>query len=121
MSSIITTTQTLTAAGAGPPIQVLPPAQNGFFSSGYLEPGILVQLSSGASLTYNIEISGDNAFVQGYVAATGLWLPVTQMVGLTASAVNTLGAVVRAIRANITIYSSGTLTFQFCQLANFGA
>jgi hypothetical protein len=119
--SIITTTQKLSALGAGAPIQVLPPAQAGFFSGGYLEPGILVQLSSGASLTYNIEVSGDDALVQNYVAANGLWLPVTNMSALTASAVNTLGAVVRAIRANITIYSSGTLTFQFCQLANFGA
>lgn len=120
MSKFLTSGYSLKAAGAGVPLPLFPPAQNGLFSVGYLEPAILVQLSSGASLTYSIEVTGDDTQIPTYIEANGVWVPFTNMTGLTASNAGTIGACVKAIRANITAYTSGTLTLQLVQLQNFG-
>jgi hypothetical protein len=68
-------------------------------------------------MTYNIEVTGDDPSAPGWTNATGNWVPFTNFSALTASAVGTLGAMVGALRANVTSYSSGTLTFQFVQLS----
>lgn len=116
MPGIITTTQTITSQIAGAPVPVLPVREAGFYSGGYQQPAILVFVSSGASLTYNIEVTGDDTQIPTYVVANGVWVPFTNMSGLSASAAGTLGAIVKAIRVNVTAYSSGTLIWQFCQL-----
>lgn len=82
-----------------------------------VEPvGLLAILSSGASLTYNFEVTGDDVQAPGYSAATGNWIaPQAGWSGLTASAVETLGGYVTAVRLNVTAYTSGTVTFQVVQ------
>ena len=79
-------------------------------------PTLLCYVSSGASLTYSIEVTGDDMQAAGYSPSTGNWVGFTGMTGLTASAVGTLGGVVTAVRAHVTAYSSGSLTFQFPQI-----
>ena len=108
---------TLSGVGTSAPFQVTPPL---FVSSsaGFLPPAILASLSSGASLTYSIQVTGDNCLASGYNAATGNWVPFTGMAGLTASAASTLGAAVVCIRASVTSWTSGTLVLQFVQQGN---
>jgi hypothetical protein len=116
-----TATAALNAAGVTPAIIVLSPGWVGTFGKTIdvvpFQPGILVSLSAGASLTYSVEVTGDDVAVPGYNAATGNWSTFTGMGGLSVSAVGTLGAAVAAIRAHITSYSSGTLTLQVAQVA----
>ena len=107
----------LSAVGATTPVRIIGEYDNGYpRAPRILQPGIIAIASTGATLTYNIEVTGDDLDAAGYSAATGNWAPLNGMSGLTATAVNTLGAAVTAIRARVTAYTSGTLTFQFIQL-----
>ena len=115
MAQFITRTAIISSQTFSVHFPVFPPDTTGYWSSGYLQPGILAILSSGASMTYNIEVTGDDPTVAGWKNSTANWIPFTNMSGLTASATGTLGAMVTAIRANVTAYTSGTLTFQFIQ------
>jgi hypothetical protein len=81
---------------------------NGRYSSGIL-PGIIATVSSGASLTYNVEITGDDIDAYGYNPANGNWNIFDNMDGLTASANGTLVAAVMAFRINVTAYTSGSV------------
>lgn len=121
MSTPVTSSYTLNSQAAGAPIVILPPRQGGFWSGGFQQPGIIVALSSGASLTYNVEVTGDDTQIPTYVLANGVWVPFTGMAGLTASALGTLGAMVRAIRLNVTGYVSGSAKIQVVQLSPTGA
>jgi hypothetical protein len=77
----------------------------------------LVFVSSGAVLTYNIEVTGDDVLAPGYSPATGNWQPIgAAFTGLSVSAVDTLGATVTAVRLHVTAWTSGTATLQFPQL-----
>ena len=116
-----TSTQVVAASGAQTPIAVLSPVNIVSRTGGYLQPGIIVLVSSGASLQYNIEVSGDDVLASGYVASTGVWVPFTGMSALTATAIGTLGAAVQAVRLNVTTYASGTITFQFIQMTSKGS
>ena len=112
----------LSAVGATWPIRVYSPLHSaGFSNPSYGQraqlPGILVCLSSGANLTYTVEVTGDDLDAAGYSPATGNWVPFTGLVNLTASSASTLGAAVTAIRLNVTAYTSGTATFQFIQFS----
>ena len=113
--NIVLTQVALTSATTSNPIAIFPPMGLGNWSSGYLQPSILVQLSSGASLTYSVEVSGNDPDNPNYVEANAVWVGFTNMTGLTASAVATLGAMVKAVRLNCTAYTSGTLTMQIVQ------
>lgn len=117
MPGFITQTVTVSSQNYSRHITVFPPGGQGTWYAGYLQPSVLVLLSSGASMTYNIEVTGDDPSAPGWTNATGNWVPFTNFSALTASAVGTLGAMVGALRANVTSYSSGTLTFQFVQLS----
>lgn len=112
LNQVVLTSQTTSA-----PIPVAAPLVLGNWSGGYLQPTILVNLSSGASITYNIEVSGNDVEKVGYTAASAIWVPLsTALTGATASTVVPLTSMIKAIRANVTTYVSGTLTFQFIQL-----
>lgn len=117
---LLSATVTLGQAGATAPIAVAATGHVGPFNAApsgvAYQPSILVSLSSGASLTYSIEVTGDDVVAPGYNAATGNWSTFTGMGALTASAAGTLGAAVTAVRAHITSYTSGTLTLQFVQV-----
>ena len=79
-------------------------------------PGILAYVAPGSSLTYNIEVTGDDPFAAGYTPGNGLWVPFPGMTGLTATVAGSLGVLVRALRLNVTAYVSGSVTLQFIQL-----
>lgn len=76
----------------------------------------MVNVSSGASLTYNVEITADDIAHPKYNPATGNWFPITGFAGQTASVTGVLSGACRGIRVNVTTYGSGTLTYSFCQL-----
>ena len=102
-------TQTLSAAGPGQFVQMIPVGRN------MPSPSILVNVAAGSSLTYQIEVSGDDPTVPGYNPATGNWFAFTGLAGLTASQVGSLGALVALVRLNVTAYTSGKVTWQFVQ------
>jgi len=110
MRGFALSTQVLSAAGASVPVVVLPQSV-----TASLPPAIICNLSSGASMTFNVEITGDDVMATGYNSATGNWAPMSTMTGLTGSAQAALGVVITGIRVNITNYGSGALTFQFPQ------
>lgn len=99
----------LSSVSASAPV----PVTRDLTSTRYLPPAILCNVSAGGSLTYSVEVTGDALQAPGYVPANGNWFPFTNMSGLTASAVGTLGAQVTGIRFRITAYTSGSLTAQF--------
>jgi hypothetical protein len=124
MSNFVTSQVTISAVAASSPIAVIPPYQSvaiplqaGKYSAGYLMPGVLAYVSSGASLTYNVEVTSDDVTVPGYVSASGLWQPFTNMSGLTASVCATLGAAVRGFRLNVTAHTSGSVTLAIVQIS----
>lgn len=117
MPGFVTQTVVVASQTHSPHITVFSPAGPGTWSPGYLQPAILAILSTGASMTYSIEVTGDDPSKPGWTNATANWIAFTDMAALTASAVGTLGAMVGAIRANVTTWASGTLTLQFVQLA----
>lgn len=82
-----------------------------------VEPiGLLANVSNGATLTYNFEVTGDDVQAPGYNPATGNWVAPTGWSGLTSSAVETLGGYVTAVRLNVTSYTSGSVVFQAVQV-----
>lgn len=117
-SGIVGETVILGAVGQSPPLPVHSPVQYGAYSgsSSLLQPGISVNLSAGAVLTYNVEVTGDNINAPGYNPSQGNWSPWPGMSGLSASAATTLGALFTAIRLNVTGWTSGSATLQFIQL-----
>ncbi len=91
--------------GASAPISLV-----GLNKTGEFTPiSVLATISAGAALTYNIEVTNDNVEVFDYSPAAGNWNVVDNANALTASANFTLQAQVRAIRINITSYTSGTV------------
>ena len=108
-------TQSLSATGTTTPVPVISVTNTKGAAAPYLQPAILVELSSGASLTYSVEVTGDDVLASNYIPATGNWVPFTNMNGLTSSATATLGAAVTGVRLHVTAYTSGTATLQFVQ------
>lgn len=66
--------------------------------------GILCTVSNGASLTYNVEITGDVT-----PSSSGNWNLHDTLFSLSASANGNLEFAVTGIRVNITSYSSGSV------------
>lgn len=101
---------TVSAAGRSPAIAVTVPLH------GQMLPGVLACMSTGASLTYNVEVTGDNTNATGWSVASANWVPLSDMTGLTASKATTLVGLCTAICVNVTAYTSGTLNFNVVQL-----
>jgi hypothetical protein len=114
MPGVDSSTQSVTGVGYTPAMPIKAPAHGTYGGIPVsMQPGILAFVSG--TVTYNIEVTGDDVLAPSYVESAGNWQPIsTAMTGLTASAVNTLGAVVTAIRGRITA-GTGTLTIQFIQ------
>lgn len=104
MNGIQSQSQTISVLGAGAAFALLPQPPN------VNSPGLICALSAGASMTYQIEVTGDKP-----PSSTGNWAPVPGLTGLTASSAPALGMVVTGVRPNITTYGSGSLTFQLVQ------
>lgn len=99
----------LTAAGSTPVVPVTHDMLRGTF----MLPNILCYVSNGANLTYAVQQTGDNINARGYNPATGNWQPITGLSALTATANGPLGACATGLRAVVSAYVSGSLTFQF--------
>jgi hypothetical protein len=67
--------------------------------------GLIATVSNGASLTYNVEITGD----QQPNNTTGSWNIHDTMAGLTASANGNVAFPITGIRLNVTAYSNGSV------------
>lgn len=76
-------------------------------------PTLLVNFSSGASATTNIEVSNSPYAVENPTAAA--WNSHDTLKALTASANSTLAGPVVAVRINNTVYASGTIRLGLCQ------
>lgn len=100
------TTQTISSQTATNPVQITGKALS------QILPAFMASLSAGASMTYNIEATCNEP---GTPTSGWAWTPMTGFTGLTASADGTLAAAPTHIRANITTYGSGSLTFQVNQ------
>ena len=106
----VTNGQTLGAAGASALVAIQPTGDR-------VEPiGLIANVSNGATLTYNFEVTGDDVQNPLYNPATGNWVAPQGWSALTASAVETLGGYVTAVRLNVTSYTSGTVVFQAVQV-----
>lgn len=105
------TTLILRGVGSTAPILLLE-APRGYPSNDQVQlyPGIIVNLSPGASMTYTVEVTGDYT-----PSSSGIWNGFDDMIGLTTSANGSLYGWVMAIRCTVTAYTSGTLTFQVIQ------
>lgn len=119
-----TQTQIMTAAGFSGPFQFHPSRDDGRHNEPIitpsnpfngLAPALIVNLSSGAVLTYNIEVTGEPT--QGTVSSgypsTEAWNQADSASGLTVSVNYAFSGCVQAVRINITSYTSGTLTASF--------
>lgn len=102
-------TYVLSANGLSPVV----PVTHDMLRGSFMLPNILCTLSSGASLTYTVQQTGDKLQAQGYNPAAGNWQPITGLSNQTASANGPLGACVTGISVVVSNYVSGTLTFQF--------
>ena len=78
------------------------------------EVGILMNFSTGASLTASVEITGD---VPVNITGGGNWQAETNLSGKTANAYDTSATPVTGLRLNVTPYTSGTLTLTVVQPA----
>ena len=114
------TTEIITGIGSSAPVLVFNPIA-GTYGGAYpsQQPSILAFVTG--TVTYNIEVTGDDVTVTGYNAAAGNWQAIPQQAGVSISSVNTLGAVVTAIRARTLTGTTGTLVFQFVQFTGGGA
>jgi hypothetical protein len=92
----------MSAAGVSPPIIITSP--------GALQSlGLIVTVSSGASLTYSVQVSADNA------GSLNNWNNHDVLVGLSASANGNIAYPVTAVRLNVTSWSSGTVNLGVAQ------
>ncbi len=111
-----TTTLTLVANGATPPVPMLE-----FVVSGMLPPDILVGFSGGATLSWAVEITQDDVTAAAYNPADGKWSPLLGMGGLLQSRPRAsfktaaLTFAVSAVRLVVKNHSSGTATLQVVQ------
>jgi hypothetical protein len=72
--------------------------------------GVLVTVSPGASLTYQVEVTGDPI-----PSANGNWNPHDVLQGLTSSFNSNVGYPITGIRLNVTVYSSGSANMAVVQ------
>ena len=102
---------TLSSQSVGAPIVIAPTA----FNAGHpavFPPGVYVTLSAGASLTYNVEVTGD---ASQSLSPTGNWNGLDTATGQTASGQWSINAACVAVRLNITNYVSGSATVRMVQ------
>ena len=98
-------TQVLSASGPGAPIVV-----------DYRGPNFILEvsgvISGGGSLTWKLQYTTDDVFASGYTPASGNWFDstVTTLTAQTTSNAGQQPGPVTAVRFNLTVYASGTLT-----------
>lgn len=80
--------------------------------------GVIAALASGASLTYSVEVSYDDP--ENFTDASdyntnGTWIAADSMSGLTATEDTLIESPVRAIRIDVTAFTSGSVTLTVLQ------
>lgn len=76
--------------------------------------GIGADISAGGSLTYAVEHTFDNVFAAGFNPATATWFPTAGLSGTTDLNGN-LAFPVTAVRINVSVWASGTVTMTVIQ------
>lgn len=82
--------------------------------------GIGCALSAGASLTYKVQYTYDDVQAATFNAATATWFDHATLAAKTTSADGNIVVPVTAIRLNVTIYASGTVTMTVIQAGMSG-
>jgi hypothetical protein len=77
--------------------------------------GVLVGLTTGANLTYTVELTADDLAGKDYSPATGRWVPYDAMTAKTGPTMANLGFPVTALRLNVTAWTSGSATLGVVQ------
>jgi hypothetical protein len=83
----------------------------------YVSPfnvGIGCDISAGGSLTYAVEHTFDDVFAANFNPVTATWFPTAGLSGTTDLNGN-LAFPVTAVRINVSVWASGTVTFTVIQ------
>ncbi len=104
---------TLSAAGAGP-VYITNPHEAPF------SIGIGVVVAGGSTLTYSVQHTFDDPFAATFNPATATWFNHATLSAQTNSADGNYAFPVRAIRVNVTAYTTGSLTWTFIQAGEGG-
>lgn len=101
----------LSALAASLPIPVNHSSQNFQISLG-------CDLIVGGTLTYSVQYTFDDIGAAGYNPATGNWQDHPTLSAKTTSNASNLAFPVRAVRLNVTAYTSGTVRLTLLQTAS---
>lgn len=104
---------TVSSATASSPVPVNPQAQ-------VFNIGMGCVISAGGSLTYTVQHTFDDIWDPAYNPATGNWFNHSVLVNKTSNADSTYTSPVTAIRVNVTVYASGSVTVTLLQSAGPG-
>lgn len=99
--------KTLSAAGVTPPVP-MDTYQDSATS-------VAVVLAAGSVLTYTVEHTYDDVFVEGFDPATATWFPNADLATETANGQTNYVTPVTAIRLNVTAYTQGSATITIIQ------
>jgi len=77
--------------------------------------GIGCDLSAGGSATYTVQYTFDDVFAAGFVAASAAWFDLTGITAQVADKDGSITAPCTAVRLNVTIWASGTVTMTVIQ------
>ncbi len=106
----------VTASGLGP-TSVIPFGSGGIQAYDSVRtamlPIILTTISAGATLTYDVEVTGDDINAPGYSPASGNWNVIAELAGKTTSESSTLLGPVTGLRLNVTAWTDGSVTMAF--------
>lgn len=101
---------TLSSQTASDPINVSPPQNMMWQAAPAYALGLICTLSSGASLTYSVQVTADQV-----PSTNGNWNDHDVLTGLTASANSNIAYPVTAVRLKISSYVSGTANLGIAQ------
>lgn len=85
-------------------------------------PQMTVQVVVTGTNVSTVQVTADDIYASGYVAASGNWfsIPVAALVGLTASQIANLTGLWTAIRVNVTAWTNGGVTLRVLVAVNPG-
>lgn len=101
---------TLSANGHSSPILVSPPTAATWQASPSWALGLICTVSSGASLTYAVQVTADQV-----PSATGNWNDHDILTGKTSSANSNIAYPVTGVRLSVTNYVSGSVNLGIAQ------
>jgi hypothetical protein len=78
-------------------------------------------LSAGASLTYTVQYTYDNVQDPAFSPATATWYSITSLASKTSTLDGNIAFPVTAVRLNVSVWASGTVTMAVIQAGINGA